>query len=73
VVYRKGLAKSIHHARVLIRQRHIRVGKNLTNVPSLMVRVDSEKNIDYSVNSSLAGGRPGRNKRRSLKKTKKEE
>ncbi|MFN9910795.1 MAG: 30S ribosomal protein S4, partial [bacterium] len=33
VVYRKGLAKSVHHARVLIRQRHIRVGKNLTNVP----------------------------------------
>jgi small subunit ribosomal protein S9e len=69
VVYRKGLAKSIHHARVLIRQRHIRVGKNLTNVPSLMVRVDSEKNIDYAVNSSLAGG----NKRKSLKRIKKEE
>ncbi len=73
VVYRKGLAKSVHHARVLIRQRHIRVGKNLTNVPSLMVRVDAEKNIDYAVNSSLAGGRPGRNKRKSLKKAKKEE
>merc|ERR1711988_717127 len=27
-VYKLGLAKSIHHARVLIRQRHIRVGKH---------------------------------------------
>ena len=71
VVYRKGLAKSIHHARVLIRQRHIRVGKNLTNVPSFMVRVDSEKNIDLAANSSLGGGRPGRNKRKSLKNKKK--
>jgi len=25
-VYKLGLAKSVHHARVLIRQRHIRVG-----------------------------------------------
>jgi len=32
-----------------------------------MVRVDSEKNIDFAANSSLAGGRPGRNRRRSLK------
>merc|ERR1712008_506092 len=42
-VFKAGLAKSIHHARVLIRQRHIRVGKRLVNVPSFMVRVDSEK------------------------------
>merc|ERR1712021_31038 len=26
LVFKRGLAKSIHHARVLIRQRHIRVG-----------------------------------------------
>merc|ERR1719281_542581 len=26
-VFKQGLAKSIHHARVLIRQRHIRVGR----------------------------------------------
>ena len=38
-----------------------------------MVRVDSEKNIDFAANSSLAGGRPGRNKRRSLKTQKKNE
>merc|ERR1712205_21340 len=33
-----GLAKSVHHARVLIRQRHIRVGKQIVNVPSFLVR-----------------------------------
>merc|ERR1711998_698923 len=31
-----GLAKSIHHARVLIRQRHIRVGRQIVNVPSFV-------------------------------------
>lgn len=73
LVYRKGLANSVHQARVLIRQRHIRLGKNLTNVPSVMIRMDQEKNIDYTANSSLGGGRPGRNKRKALKKGKKDE
>jgi small subunit ribosomal protein S9e len=45
-VYKLGLAKSIHHARVLIRQRHIRVGKQIVNVPSFVVRLDSQKHID---------------------------
>jgi small subunit ribosomal protein S9e len=73
LVYRKGLANSVHQARVLIRQRHIRLGKNMTNVPSVMIRMDQEKNIDYTANSSLGGGRPGRNKRKALKKGKKDE
>jgi small subunit ribosomal protein S9e len=59
-VFKQGLAKSIHHARVLIKQRHIRVGKQLVNVPSFTVRVDSEKHIDFTVDSPLAQGRPGR-------------
>ncbi|KZV91407.1 ribosomal protein S4 [Exidia glandulosa HHB12029] len=42
-VFKLGLAKSIHHARVLIRQRHIRVGKQIVNVPSFVVRLDSQK------------------------------
>lgn len=62
-----GLAKSIHHARVLIRQRHIRVGKRMVNVPSFMVRVDSEKHIEYSLNSPFGNGRPGRVKRKNAK------
>ena len=41
-VFKKHLAKSIHHARVLIKQRHIRVGKQVVNVPSFLVRMESE-------------------------------
>ena len=59
-VFKQGLAKSIHHARVLIKQRHIRVGKQVVNVPSFMVRVDSEKHIDFAVTSPYGQGRPGR-------------
>jgi small subunit ribosomal protein S9e len=54
VIFKKKMAKSIHHARVLIRQRHIRVGKQMVNVPSFMVRVDSEKHIGWEANSTLA-------------------
>lgn len=63
-VFKQGLAKSIHHARVLIRQRHIRVGKQLVNVPSFLVRTDSEKHIDLSRNSPYGQGRQGRVARR---------
>lgn len=63
-VYKQGLAKSIHHARVLIRQRHIRVGSQLVNVPSFVVRTGSEKHIDFSTNSAYGQGGPGRNARK---------
>mmetsp|Transcript_13082 Transcript_13082/g.17234 ORF Transcript_13082/g.17234 Transcript_13082/m.17234 type:complete len:196 (+) Transcript_13082:71-658(+) len=59
-VFKQSLAKSIHHARVLIKQRHIRVGKQLVNIPSFLVRVDSEKHIDFSLTSPYGQGRPGR-------------
>merc|ERR1711927_125256 len=65
LVYKRGLAKSIHHARVLIRQRHIRVGRQIVNVPSFMVRVESQPHIEFAVNSPFGGGRPGRVKRRN--------
>jgi small subunit ribosomal protein S9e len=60
-VYKQGLAKSIHHARVLIKQRHIRVGSQLVNVPGFNVRTSSEKHIDFDVNSPYGQGAPGRN------------
>merc|ERR1719215_2611619 len=47
-VFQLGLDKSIHHARVLIRQRHIRVRQQVVNVPSYIVRLDSQKHIDFS-------------------------
>merc|ERR1711881_204211 len=63
-VFKLGLAKSIHHARVLIRQRHIRVGKQICDVPSFLVRVDSEKHVDFALTSPFGGGKPGRVKRK---------
>ncbi|CAL1542239.1 unnamed protein product [Lymnaea stagnalis] len=67
-VFKLGLAKSIHHARVLIRQRHIRVRKQVVNIPSYVVRLDSQKHIDFSLKSPYGGGRPGRVKRKNAKK-----
>ncbi|CAN8007632.1 hypothetical protein HPB47_023454 [Ixodes persulcatus] len=67
-VFKHGLAKSIHHARVLIRQRHIRVRKQVVNVPSFVVRLDSEKHIDFSLKSPFGGGRAGRVKRKNMRK-----
>ncbi len=40
------------------------VGKQVVNVPSFVVRVDSEKHIDLAVNSPYGQGRPGRVARR---------
>lgn len=67
-VFKLGLAKSIHHARVLISQRHIRVGKQVVNVPSFLVRLDSQKHIDFALTSPYGGGRPGRVQRRNQAK-----
>jgi len=67
-VFKLGLAKSVHHARVLIRQRHIRVRKQVVNIPSFIVRLDSQKHIDFALKSPFGGGRPGRVKRKNAKK-----
>uniref|UniRef100_A0A0B6YAH2 Small ribosomal subunit protein uS4 n=1 Tax=Arion vulgaris TaxID=1028688 RepID=A0A0B6YAH2_9EUPU len=66
-VFKLGLAKSIHHARVLIKHKHIRVRRQVVDIPSFMVRLESQKHIDFSTKSPFAGGRPGRTKRRNLK------
>jgi len=63
-VFKLGLAKSIHHARCLIRQRHIRVGKQICDIPSFLVRLDSEKHIDFAVTSPFGGGPAGRVRRK---------
>merc|ERR1712188_267168 len=65
-VFKLGLAKSIHHARCLIRQRHIRVGKQICDIPSFIVRVDSEKHIDFALTYPFGGGRPGRVRRKRM-------
>ena len=38
------------------------------NVPSFVVRLDSQKHIDFSSKSPYGGGRPGRVKRKNMKK-----
>merc|ERR1712188_173540 len=63
-VFKLGLAKSIHHARCLIRQRHIRVGKQICDIPSFLVRLDSEKHIDFALTYPFGGGRPGHVRRK---------
>ena len=72
-VFKAGLANSIHHARVLISQRHIAVGKQIVNIPSFMVRLDSQKYVDYASTSPLGGGRPGRVARKNADKGSKED
>ena len=63
VVWKTGLAKSSHHARVLILQRHIAVGKQIVATPSFMVRQRSEGMIGFAEQSPLGGGRMGRVRR----------
>ncbi|EIM21109.1 40S ribosomal protein S9 [Wallemia mellicola] len=64
VVFKAGLAKSIHHARVLIVQRHVSVANQIVNVPSFTVRLDSQRYVDFSATSPYGGGREGRVKRK---------
>ena len=44
------------------------VRKQVVNIPSFIVRLDSQKHIDFSLKSPFGGGRPGRVKRKNLKK-----
>merc|ERR1711998_202799 len=63
-VFKLGLAKSIHHARILVKQRHICVRKQVVTTPSFIVRLDSQKHLHRSTKSPYGGGRPGRVKRK---------
>ncbi|KAL3379750.1 hypothetical protein AABB24_000452 [Solanum stoloniferum] len=45
----------------------IRVGRQVVNVAFFMVRVDSQKHIDFSLTSPIYGGCPGRVKRKNQK------
>jgi len=63
-IFKLSMADTIHEARVTVRQRHVRVRNQLVDVPSYMVRVDSQKHLDFAQNSPYGGGRPGRYKRK---------
>ena len=60
VVFKLGLAKSIHHARVMVRQRHVAVGKQIVTVPSFTVRIGSEKHIALASASPLVNSKVAR-------------
>ena len=68
LVAQRKLANSIHHSRVLIRQRHIAVGKQLVNIPSFMVRVSSEQHIQIAPQSVFKTGEMGRMKKKRAAK-----
>lgn len=70
-VFKLKIARSIHHARVLIKGRHIAVAGKIVDVPSFMVTVDNENKITLHNRSPLNGGKPGRRLRK--KKTGKKE
>ena len=61
------VSSAMQQARTVIRQRQIRVGRQLVNVPSFLVRTDSEGHIDYSLHSAVAGHKLGRVKRKKEK------
>lgn len=44
------------------------VRKQVVNIPSFVVRLDSQKHIDFSTKSPFGQGRPGRVKRKNMKK-----
>jgi len=64
LVCRRKMASSVHHARVLVNQKHIAVGKQLVNIPSFMVRVSSEQHIGLAPTSCFKTGKLGRTKKR---------
>lgn len=64
LVMKRKLANSVHHARIMIRQKHIAVGKQMVNIPSFMVRVSSEQHIQLAPNSCFRTGALGRQKKK---------
>ena len=69
LVAKRKLANSVHHARILIRQRHIAVGKQLVTIPSYLVRVSSEQHIQLAPTSVYKTGKLGRTKTKKSKKS----
>lgn len=68
IIFKLGLAKSIHHARIIILQRHISIDNKLINIPSYIVRLNSQDKICFFSKSPYGGGNPGRVRKKSLKK-----
>jgi len=66
-MFRKGFYSSI------TTNTTFSVGKQIVNVPSFIVRLDSQKHIDFSLSSPFGGGRPGRVRRKKAKAAEKKD
>ena len=53
IVYRKGLARTIHEARQLIVHGHIAIAGRRIRSPGYLVTLDEERLVDYAPNSPL--------------------
>ena len=77
-VHKNALAKSVHHSRTLIHQRHIAVNDQLVNQPAFLVWKENESSIQHAKSSVYAVDRKlGRKARLRVKnankKTEKED
>jgi small subunit ribosomal protein S4 len=54
VVFRRGLAKSLHQARQLVSHGHISISDAIVSVPGYLVNRDEEQKIKYFNRSPLA-------------------
>jgi small subunit ribosomal protein S4 len=54
IVFRRGLAKSLHQARQLVSHGHISVGGRVVSVPSYFVTRDEEQKLRYFEHSPLS-------------------
>jgi len=54
IVFRKGLAKTIHQARQLITHGHIAIGNQRVTVPSYIITREEENKIVYAPKSPFA-------------------
>eukprot|EP00331_Platyophrya_macrostoma_P020891 CAMPEP_0176475900 /NCGR_PEP_ID=MMETSP0127-20121128/43856_1 /TAXON_ID=938130 /ORGANISM="Platyophrya macrostoma, Strain WH" /LENGTH=115 /DNA_ID=CAMNT_0017871533 /DNA_START=1 /DNA_END=344 /DNA_ORIENTATION=+ len=63
VVFKVGLAKSVHPSAIMRRCHHIAVAKQIVTIPSFIVRTASERHIGFADASPFGAGRLGRVKR----------
>jgi small subunit ribosomal protein S9e len=67
LVAKRKLGNSVHHARVLIFQRHIAIGKQMVNQAGYLVRVSSEQHIQLAPSSVFKTAELGRTKKKKSK------
>jgi small subunit ribosomal protein S9e len=72
-VFAAGLAKSIHHARVMIHQRQIAVKGFVVNKPGFIVDAENESFIEIAPNSTLATQKPGRALKKKAREAREEQ